>query len=215
MKRKIKTSPAFSLTELIVVVAIISIMSASGVVGFRYMGDTLRTKEAAGVITDTIKKAEMEILREEYTKNTIHFLSDYLVIVSQPEEASMDLEFNGTACVTPGDSGNLIKTDEEGNRLGIDTVTAASPPTYTCNDFTASSETEWRYQILSDGEVSDIIRFIHFNIDRVNLSGITTDGNINKTVTIEAPYGKKTITDGTFDLTVTSPEGHTETLTIQ
>jgi four helix bundle protein len=210
----------FSLVELIVVAAIIAIMSVSGVVGFRYMGDTLRTKEAAGVITDTVKKAEMEIMREEYAKNTIHFLSDYLVIVSEPADKSLGLTVSDCTegrQLNYGSNGNLVKTDGDGNRLEIKTV--ASGTNDCIIDFPSSDETEWRYQLTDssspDTKFSDIIRFIHFNVDRVNLSDIKVTGGEGKTVAIEAPYGKKTITDGTFNLTVTSPENHQETLTIQ
>jgi prepilin-type N-terminal cleavage/methylation domain-containing protein len=210
-RRNDEITKGFSLIELIVVISIIAIVSVSGVVGFRQMGDTLRTREAKGIIEDTIKKIELEILKEDYKKSTIHFMSDYLVIVSEPKDATLSLTFNFPNNIDY-DAGNLIKTDGDGGRLEIKTVTAGNE---NITDFGNSAETEWQYQLSSGGGVSDVIRFVHFNINRENPSGITLSGGEGRTVAIEAPYVKKTITDGTFDITVTSPEEHTETLTIQ
>ena len=209
-------SNGFTLVELMVVVAIIAIMSVAGVVGFKYMGDTMRTKEVAGVITDTVKKAELEILKNDYKKSTIHFLQNYLVIVSEPETASLNLDY-GSGCLTTTESGsqNLIKEDGEGSLLEAITV----PPIdlSVCNGFDTATETEWRYQLRTGGKVSAVVRFIHFNLNRVEPSEITLSADTSQTLVIEAPYAKKTVTgsDSTVSLTLTSPEGHTETLTIQ
>ena len=215
MKNKISKIKGFSLAELIVVVAIISIMSVSGVVGFRYMGDALRVKEVKGLITDTIKKAELEIIREDYTKNTIHFLEDYLIIVSETEDKELDLNLNmDMDCVEQDDDGNLIKTDGDDNRLAIDTVLATD--TYVCEDFNISDEIEWRYQLTrsagSNKEVSEIIRFIHFNINRETPSGIAIDptSDVEETMIIEAPYAKKTLSKTPITLEIIGERSTTD-----
>ena len=212
---KCKINAGFSLLEIIVTVSIIAVLSVSAVVGFRYMGDTLRTKEAKGIITDTIKKVELEMIRESYQKSTINFLEDYLVVVSEPEENNLELTL-GASCsnghnIEFGSDGNLIKKDGEGETLSAKTVVSGTDE---CVEFTESSETEWQYQIISNGDQSNIIRFIHFNINRTNPSGITISSGVGATMAIEAPYAKKTLSTDPISLEI-SGENSSETLTIQ
>jgi len=215
MQRSSPNKKGFSLIELIIVVGIIAIMSVGAVVGFRYMGDTLRTREASGVITDTIKKAELEILKEDYKKSTISFSSNYLVIVSEPEDKSLNLsvtDCSGGHKLDYGSDGNLIKSDGEGALLEAKTITSGTNDCIT--DFTDSDEIEWQYQIRSSGEVSNIVRFVHFNINRTDPSEIAITSGTGETVIVEAPYAKKTFSTTPITLTV-SGEDSSEDLTIQ
>jgi prepilin-type N-terminal cleavage/methylation domain-containing protein len=203
----------FTLIELLVVVTIIALMSVGAVVGFGKMGDTMRTKEAASAVKDIVKKTELEILKEDYKKSTIHFLSDYIVIVSEPENVNLNLDY-GIGCLTTTEttSQNLIKKDDKGNLLESLTI----PPLPTCTGFQESNETGWQYQLRTGGSVSNVVRFVHFNLNRTEPSRIILS-DTTKTLTIEAPYAKKTISDSSdsISLTVTSPELHTESITIQ
>jgi len=192
--------------ELLVVVSIIAIVSVAGIVGFRGLSDSLITKEAKGLIEDTVKQAEQEVLRDDYKTSKINFLEDFLVIESAPNDKTLTLSL-GAVCTNGRNivfesSGTLTRKDGDGNVLSAKSVTAS---TSECADFKDSKESEWVYQIASGDEVSDVIRFIHFNVDRERVSGITLDGDTSKTLTIEAPYAKKTISggSGSIDLIVT------------
>ena len=211
MKKQNLTLSGFSLVELMVVVAIIAIMSVSVSVGFRYMGDTLRTKQVAGIISDTVKKAEMEVLRGDYKKNTIQFTAGYLVITSEPENTSLELRLDGTDIKT-SDTGVLTKRDGEGKVLGVRSFNGTPPEPV---DFVPSPETEWQYQLTSGDEISPIIRFIHFNVEREKLENAVQLSNIiGGPLTIEAPYAKKTGAPITLD--VSDADGnHKESLNIQ
>lgn len=219
-----KKSQAFSLVELLVTISIIAVMAVSTTVGFRYLGDTLRTKQAAGVITDTIKRLELELLQNEYEKSRIYFATDYLVVVSEVEGSTLVLTWNqvdtDNNCpeIGIGSDGNLTKSNEDSEIIAVSTVSAE---TEVCQDFNGSSDREWNYQIMSGSEESDIIRLIHFNVNRENPSGITIDSN-TVTLEISAPYAKKRFYDENGDLIsslsiniLSSDEERTEELTIR
>ena len=57
----------FSLLEIMVTVAIIGVMAGSVVVGFNSFGDTVRVRETAGVLTDTVKRLELETIRRDFS----------------------------------------------------------------------------------------------------------------------------------------------------
>ncbi len=200
-----------------VVVAIIAIMSVSVSVGFRYMGNALLTKQAAGIIMDTVKMAETEVLSTDYKKNTIQFTADYLVITSEPENKSLNLSLGDSADCANGynlnlGTGVLTKRDGYGKVLGVKSVAGGKE----CVQFTASPEIEWQYQLTSGDQVSPVIRFIHFNIQREKPeNAVKISTGAGSQLTIEAPYAKKT---GTLpiNLDVSDADGnHTESLTIQ
>lgn len=180
--------------ELIVVVSIIAIMAVSVSVGFRYMGDAMRTKQVAGIITDVVKRTEMEVLRGDYKKSTINFLTNYLVIESEPENKSLVLSLGDSTGCADGNNlnlgtGVLTKKDGDGKVLGIKSVAGGTE----CVPFTTSPETEWQYQLSSGDQVSPLVRFIHFNIERdkpenaIQLSDVDSSDKL----VIEAPYAKK------------------------
>ncbi|MBN1258710.1 four helix bundle protein [Candidatus Peregrinibacteria bacterium] len=205
----------FSLIELIVVVSIISIMSVSAVVGVRYMGGTMRVKQAAGYIGDVIKRAEMEALRGDYKKNTIHFTENYLVIVSEPEDKVTGLTFSGANIIQYGYDGILTKTDGEGRDIEVRTVVKDGSDTV---NFTASSEIEWAYRLSFSGGRSEIIRFIHFSLEREKPENtVQLSNGSSPQLVIEAPYAKKYLSDGSasFTLEVSDLDGsYTEELKI-
>ncbi len=212
-----RSTSGFSLVELMVVISIIAIMSVVGVVGFRGSGDTLVTRQVKGIIEDTVKIAELEIQGDEYEKSTIHFLSNYLVIVSEPEDISLNLSLGSVDgdChnVEIESDGSLIKKDSEDNP--IEAINVEENDTV-CIDFMNSMETEVRYQIASGGEQSEVVRFIHFDVKREKPTGVILSGDTSKTLEISAPYSKKKVIGGgtEIDLTLTL-EDAVETLTIK
>ena len=222
----VHSEAGFSLVELMIVISIIAIISVAGVVGFRGSSDTLVVKQVKGIIEDTVKIVELEIQGEEYEKSTIHFLPNYLVIVSEPEDTTLSLSLGDTSScsngnnIEIGDNGSLIKRDSESSPIETVNVTDGDS---VCIDFMNSMETEIRYQVASGGEKSPIVRFIHFDVKREKPSGVYLQGDsasagddINSTIQISAPYAKKSIatSDNQIDLIV-KLEDAVETLTIK
>lgn len=210
-----------------------AIMSVSSVVGFGYLGDILRVRGVTGLIADTVRQEELKVLRGDFESATVHFLTDYMVIEEFAEDAELQLTLNKNGpCVPVGnyeilisDSGNLTKKDGDGAILKIESVT---PPSK-CIIFKNSKDTEWQYQLTSGNEFSNVIRFIHFNIQREDLKNseelsnpvYISSGNDSKVV-ISAPYAKKNIYDdnsksvGWVELTVKdSNDNSQETLTVR
>ena len=215
MKKIFETSPAFSLVELIVVISIIAVLSVGAYVGFRGTGDTLLAREAAGIVQDTVKITEMEILKDDYEKSTIYFLEDYLVIISEPEGKSLELTLDNSCTdghnISFSSDGNLTKKDSNGNLIESKSVSSGESE---CVAFKNSEQIGWNYQLSSAGEVSDVIRFLHFNVDREKETNIKITSNEGKYMSIEAPYSKKTLSVSPINLTVSAGEA-TENITIQ
>lgn len=186
-----------------VVVAIIAIMASSVVIGFNSFGETVRTRETAGVITDTIKNLELEMVRREFVKQTVHFEPDYLVVEAQVEnqDPDMTLEWKGPngGCEeleitnpVPGTPVYLAQRDAYDNNIQIDAIT--DPTKTVCADFADSEETEWRYQLFNGSDRSEIIRFLHFNIRRGNSADYAhIASGTDYTLEITAPYASKEI----------------------
>ncbi len=214
----------FTLVELIVSVAIIAVFSVSSVVGFAYLEDVLKAREVTGLIADTLSQEELKVLRGDFKEAVVHFLPDYLVIEEKPEDASLSLDFNQTSCngdyqieFTEGD--NLIQRDGDGAILRIENASSTSR----CIYFNEAEGTERRYQLTSDDDFSDIIRFVHFNLQREDLTNpIRLTSGAGAIVHISAPYGKKTLYDADGDaadlleITAETEDGRsTDTLTIR
>lgn len=186
---------AFTLVELIVIVAIISIISVSSVVGFGYLGDILKAREVTGFIADVVKQEELKVLRGDYEKTTIHFFPLYLVIDQRPEDASLTLQLENLNHIKYENDGNLTLKDENGDVLEIKSVTALNTETLS-QSFHNALEAEWSYQLIDGEDYSNIIRFVHFNLQRENLNNpISIITGENSKIVISAPYAKKQLFD--------------------
>ncbi len=213
--QNLKFKGGFSLLEIMVTVAIISIMSGSVVIGFNSFGQTVRLQETAGVITDIIKSMELEMIRRDYVKQTIHFEPDYLVAEAEVESQNPDLllSWNGQGSCASGEEElaienksaktiYLAKRDQDDNNMEIKAIAPSPAPTPTeCITFKDSKETEWQYQLFESGNRSQIIRFLHFNIRRGNDNNLPAIDLNNYTLEITAPYASKTFYDGATLLT--------------
>lgn len=216
-----------------VTVAIISIMAGSVVVGFNSFGQTVRVREPAGVVLDTIKNLELEMIRHEYDKQTVHFEEDFMVVEAEPENETLKLNWKGMGGDCPDEYGwlemdnsgspdtiFLAKRDQYGNNIEI-TPVGAGLVTDACIEFIASDETEWDYQLFKDANRSQTVRFIHFNIRRGDASGeAKITAGTNYTLELSAPYAAKQFysggapENGTVELTL-STEDSSETITLQ
>jgi prepilin-type N-terminal cleavage/methylation domain-containing protein len=195
----------FSLVELLVVVAIVAVMAVSTIVGFGYLEDILRAREITGLMSDVIKQEELKVLRGDFKNVTIHFLQDYMVIEETPREASFELTLDKTLCGTENEdykiqftqSGNLTKKDGDGAIIKIE---SATPPSK-CIEFKDSEDIEWNYQLTDGNKFSNVIRFVHFNIQRESLGNpIFISEGAGSQIQIKAPYAKKDIYDDTGNL---------------
>ena len=214
----------FSLVELLVVVTIVAVLSISSLVGFGYLGDTLKAREVTGFLADLIKQEELKVLRGDFDKAVVHFLPDFVVIDEQPDEYEFELELGGS-CGIDGyylivsSSGNLTLKDENEEIMELETVAAG---TY-CIEPIDSPELEWVYYLSSRDSSSNTIRFIHFNLRRESISNpVSIVVGTDSRVEISSPYGKKRFYDAagglvkTLDLTVRDEDLNAEeTLTFR
>lgn len=215
-----------------VTVAIISIMSGSVVIGFNSFADTVRVRETAGVITDRIKNLELEMIRRDYLKQTIHFEPDYLVAEAQVENQNTDLllSWNRQGACAEGEEEleienksaetiYLAKRDQDDNNMEIKAITPGLV-TKECISFKNSEEGEWQYQLFEGGSQSQTIRFLHFNIRRGDDNNLPAINSNDYTLEITAPYASKTFYDDdtltTDPVTITiSNEDSTEDIFLQ
>ena len=208
----------FSLIEIMVTVAIIAIMASSVVIGFNSFGDTVRTQETAGVITDTIKNLELEMIRRDYVKQTVNFDADYLVIEAEVENQTLELTWNEQGgCAADeeelgitNETGSpiyLAQRDEYGNNMQIEPKTETGT---VCVAFKDSEDTEWQYQLFNGGDRSQIIRFKHFNVRRGSqFDPVQIVSGTDYSLEITAPYASKTFLDSG------APTSDTATLQVQ
>ena len=187
--------------EIIVVIGILTIMGSSTVIGFGALGKSLKVGELSGMIADVIKKAELEVLGDEYAKTIIYFERDYLVMISQPKEKALSLvwEGQGGGCglgeerLTSTSGGNLTKRNADGATMDAFTIT---PPLALCEDFPVSGgDREWQYLIKDGGDISETVRFVHFNIVSSLADAFYIDENDYR-LEISAPYASKKLYDG-------------------
>ncbi len=215
----------FSLLEVMVVVAIIAIMATTVSIGFSSFGNTVRVQESAGIIKDTINQLKLETIRKDYMKNTIQFDTNYLIVESEVEGANLDLEWTGD-CLNIDNTGAsnpvlLAQRDQYGNNLNLYTYDIDETECKNV-DFETSEEKEWQYQLFYENSYSNIIRFIHFNVNRNALRDLVIIEDNDYSLSIEAPYAKETfyasgtIETGPVTLTVRDEdEENSETLNFQ
>ncbi len=223
----------FSLLEIMVTVAIISIMAGSVVVGFNSFGQTVRVRETAGVISDTVRNLELEMIRREYDKQTLRFEEDFMLLESEVENQNLTLSWKGVGGSCPAGQGwmeidntgspdtiFLAKRDQYDNNLEIIPIGAGVLSIY-CENFSDSEENELRFQAFKGSDKSQVIRFKHFNIRRSDLSDpAEITAGTNYSLEISAPYGTKQFFNngapemGTVELTL-STEDSSETITLQ
>ena len=216
-----------------VTIAIISIMAGSVVIGFNSFGQTVRVRETAGVITDTLSNLELEMIRREYSKQTVHFEEDFIVIEAQPESPELTLNWKGMGGDCNSDMGwmeidntgspdtiFLAQRDEYGNNVEIVPI-GAGLVVDKCVDFYESDETQWLFQLFKDSKKSQAIRFMHFNIRRSDLAAnAKITAGTDYTLEISSPYAAKQYylndvpANGTVELTL-STEDSSETVTLQ
>lgn len=188
----------FSLVELLVVISIVAILSVSSVLGFGYLGQILRVRESAGFLSDVVKQEELKVLRGDFDKAVVHFLTHYLAIEEWPTGSPLRLDLGG-ACGESGygisylaiPAGSLVKKNGDGEVLQITSATVAGTP---CIEFKDSEDLEWNYQLTSGDQVSPVLRFVHFNLDRSNPQNANHIVNLSR-MEIIAPYGKKRFYD--------------------
>jgi len=185
--KDINSIKGFSLVELMVVISIISIMSVGVVVGMSSFKDSLAPGNALKVIKNEIKYAEQSIIRNDYEKVIISFLGkhNYLVVVAEPINSTLDLKLSTDGKLTTTDSGELKKSNESG---GIEMISLDSDASINV-DFTNTDDNEWKYQLVNENGVSPVIRFVRFAKDKTAPVFFVKD--TNSKIIIESPNAKK------------------------
>lgn len=211
-----------------VTVAVIGVMAGSVVVGFNGFGQTVRIQETGGVLTDTLKRLELETIRRDYEKSTVHFEENFLVLESEVEGQTLTLNYFGPDDCPAGEvkievdatsQVSLAQRDEYGNNMEISSY-GPSGLEEVCINFLDAPETEWQYQAFNSGNKSQVIRFLHFNIRRDSADPVTVSSN-PYTLEISAPYAKKVfynadlVEAGTVALTLSAEGSEPLVLTLQ
>ncbi len=218
-------SAGFTLLELMVVMAIISIMSATTVIGFNRFSESVQVRETAGLLKDRLQALELEVLEGDYEDNTVHFLRNYLVIESELPNASLSLDFSLTACA--GDPGFNISTTEpvqlsRQNEFGetLDLSTYSSDVAI-CPDFTNQDEPSLEYSLFNNTQWSNKLRFMHFNVQGLDSAQPVSLVDEAIRLEINGPYAKKTVyrSDseelGPVELTLESEQGDSATVLLK
>jgi len=200
MKREVLINKGFTLVEMMVVIAIISIMATGVVVGLGPVTDYVRLQQTVGVVEDLIHAEDLKIQRGDTLQAEVHFLTDYLVIEESTTDTGLSLTPGpcpGGYGATMGSDGNLITRTGEG--VFMEMIPVTSGDTKCVKDFGSSGDTEWNYQLTQDGQVSPLVRFVHFNPDYENPANavqINTSGSNADTLVLKAPYLQKMIYSG-------------------
>ena len=76
---------------------------------------------------------------------------------------------------------------------------------------------EWSYQLSKDADKSNILRFIHFNLNREDLANpVYISSGEGEFITIKAPYAKKTYSSGSeIVLNLEDSDANSKTITIK
>lgn len=210
------SNEGFTLVELLVTVSILGVMGAGVMIGFNTFGDSVKAKEAMGVLEDLIRESEAAVLKKDYEKVVFHFREDYVILEEFLPAASLDLNLG--VCTGGGDpavlslqGSTLQKTDEAGQSMGVERVGAGESTCVT--NFEDASQQEWRYQLKEGDDTSSAIRFAHFNLN-TSFQLKTSSGGSPSAYTLEilGPYGSKTLSPpGPLELKLFSNGEPTET----
>lgn len=184
-----------------VVMAIIAIMSATVLIGIDAFGKSVRVEETGGIIQDLIKKMELETSQGDFESNHVHFENDFLVVESGLMGSGLELNYMGigvNGCKTNeavlelknmGEVTYLAKKDGKGNSLETKPFKADQT---LCLDFNASKEAEWQFESYSEADHSNVVRLIHFNLNRSDPNAPVRIADASgKNLLISAPFGKK------------------------
>lgn len=184
------TVRGFSLVELMVTVAIIAIVSGTAYVGLGSFRESLVVQQSVEVVKDTLYMVEQEIVRDEWESATIYFDEDYLRIYAEPEDASLNLDFD-PGCpqdvgVVSTDLGELQKKNE---KVTVKILNFNNDSD--CGNFMASKDLVWEWQMFYEGEESPNVRYFHYNKNRESTGDLSITTGADSYMVIEGPYVSK------------------------
>lgn len=229
MQTKARKAKGFTLIEVIVVIAIITVLSTSLWMGFSAFGQNTQVKETAKIIQDLLNQLELEVSQGFAVENKVSFEKGYLKVRTQTPDSILSLSEAGLGkegCkpteialkIGEGEKNlYLKKTNEKGDPLEISVVHANE---IVCiPSFMKSSEVNWNYQLLSPKQASNLIRFLHFNLRSSSFSSeVKIVEGTDLEMQYKAPYGQKTYfkngipLNEPLSLTLSDVEGHEEVL---
>ena len=196
------TNRAFSLIELMVVVAIMAIMASGAVIGLGRTTDDMAVRESANHIKDVIQKAELVALQGEVAIE-IRFLPGFLVINEVYGETPSRITIDG-ACAPPYEgfsvagTGKVTQTTDL-HGMGFETELYDNGPASQpfCFDFDSAPDTEWTFRFES-GEEYGVIRYAHFNLlrDPPGKLALDTGGDDLRMVITGPQIGRKYFRNG-------------------
>lgn len=205
----IKKKSGFTLVELMVTVVIIAVISAGTYVGFQGFREAIVLEESAEIVQDILADLELEIVREEFKDITVYFEEDYLVIISEPENYTLDLQPScSNEGVVANNIGELRKKNEDYSLISKNMAMGDED----CGDFLDSEDYKWEYQLFKSGDKSPSIRYVRYNVNWESTANLSMGAGDGSYMLIEGPYIAKSYYDSSdvmqTELTLTLTDGN-------
>ena len=194
INKKIK---AFTLIELMVVVAIMAIMSVGASVGFQSFFQYVTVQNASGYLQTVISQLSTEVSDNDYKKSSVYFEDRYLLVDSRSVNADLTLGWEKVLVATPdcqvGDI-KLKSSDDaqllEGGANDTPSTVQMSQNEEICVNPFKYKEPETIYDLQAGRAFSNQIRIFPLDLEKGNSSGAYIEAN-DYQLDILGQYGKK------------------------
>ena len=204
----------FTLTELMIVIVIIALMSGAVAYGFSSFFHTISVQNAPGQIGDILDQLSREAITRNYSKSSVSFEEEYLLVDSQVAEAGLNLTWSTVGCglnqvslQSDADSW-LFTSDPNEDPLKEPLWLAVGTPS--CIDPLEFTEREVIMQLKQNNDVSNKIRIFPLNLNLNPSDDIEIESN-NYRLDILQPYGKKEL----YENDTLLPESQSASITIK
>lgn len=189
----------FTFVELMVVIAIMSVMAGAVTVGWHSFADFIAVRNAAGNMEDILSELEREVIAEDVKKTSVRFEDSYLLADSKKVAAKLSLEWEKVLVAdddcTIGDikfrspvTAQFFAYDAEGNPL-FDSVPLQADEEFCVNPLEYKKR-ELVYELQTDKDFSNSARIFPLNLGLSGSNDIYLEDNDYR-LEISRPYGQK------------------------